>query len=169
MHQYSQNQYRQVSDFLHNYLQKSWVVQRNLRIPILNTGQHILHKMFRTFHKVHIFLNSRNAGQCKCKISACLEGACSSVSYHHTAAGPAQNQQPANNAAANPQAVMGYPPAAPHAAGLHRREQTNDYAALFVALIGQYLNPDHHPRSPDQRGFTQAMRSLHPCPMVPRT
>ena len=41
-------------------------------------------------------------------------------------------------------AVMGYPQpvvANPQPPNPHRREQTNDYAALFVALIGQSAAP----------------------------
>jgi hypothetical protein len=52
-------------------------------------------------------------------------------------------QQHIAGAAGNAQAVMGYPPAAAppnaQAAVPHRREQTNEYAALFVALIGEVL------------------------------
>ena len=67
-------------------------------------------------------------------------------SFHSAAlcAGPMPPRPPQPQP--NPQAVMGYPQPAPQAVPqgplpVARREATNDYAALFVALIGEPLGP----------------------------
>ena len=80
----------------------------------------------------------------RCDLSSSLTGAAPQPQHQQQQQQPQQQQQQQappprhpGQMVAQPHPVMGYPPAAQNMQqGAPRREQTNDYAALFVALIG---------------------------------